>query len=74
MSRFFDTNVLLYAYGRRDLRKRELANALIEAAIAGDEFVVSTQVLVEFYQDHALAFWDAPRICSMGAVSASSRF
>jgi predicted nucleic acid-binding protein len=46
---FFDTNVLVYAFDRVDVRKREAARALIEHATAEDEFLVSTQVLAEFY-------------------------
>ena len=49
MRRFFDTNVLVYAYDRADARKRESARTLIAEAIAEDEFIVSTQVLAEFY-------------------------
>ncbi len=49
MRRFFDTNVLVYAHDRADARKREAARALISEATAEDEFVVSTQVLAEFY-------------------------
>lgn len=49
MRRFFDTNVLVYAYDRADARKREAARTLIAQATAEDEFIVSTQVLAEFY-------------------------
>jgi len=49
MRRFFDTNVLVYSCDERDIRKREVANGLIEEAIAAQEFVVSAQVLGEFY-------------------------
>jgi predicted nucleic acid-binding protein len=46
---FFDTNVLVYSRDREDAAKRTLARALIEEAIDDGSFVVSTQVLVEFY-------------------------
>ena len=49
MRRFFDTNVLVYSRDPGDAAKRALARALIEAAIEEESFVVSTQVLVEFY-------------------------
>jgi predicted nucleic acid-binding protein len=47
--RFFDTNVLVYSVDRGEPAKRPLARTLIEQAIVEDSFVVSTQVLVEFY-------------------------
>jgi predicted nucleic acid-binding protein len=47
--RFFDTNVLVYSRDPDDARKRALARALVESAIEEESFVVSTQVLVEFY-------------------------
>jgi predicted nucleic acid-binding protein len=47
--RFFDTNVLVYSRDPDDAAKRALARALIESAIEEESFVVSTQVLVEFY-------------------------
>lgn len=49
MRRFFDTNVLVYAQDRSEPSKRDLAQSLIAEAIDNEEFVVSTQVLVEFY-------------------------
>ena len=49
MRRFFDTNVLVYAYDRDESLKRETARTVIAQAIAEDEFIVSTQVLAEFY-------------------------
>jgi predicted nucleic acid-binding protein len=49
MRRFFDTNVLVYSQDRNEPSKRALARSLIEEAIEDEEFVVSTQVLVEFY-------------------------
>lgn len=44
---FLDTNVLVYAYGQGDLRKRRTARDLVRRALAGD-ILVSTQVLAEF--------------------------
>ena len=49
MRRFFDTNVLVYAQDRTEPAKRGVAQSLIAEAMDDDEFVVSTQVLVEFY-------------------------
>ena len=49
MRSFFDTNILVYAQDRSAPEKRSLAQALIGAAMDEEEFVVSTQVLAEFY-------------------------
>ena len=49
MRRFFDTNVLVYSQDSSHRAKQQRAKDLVEAAIAEDAFVVSTQVLVEFY-------------------------
>jgi predicted nucleic acid-binding protein len=46
---FFDTNVLVYSQDAREPGKREVARVMIGEAIGADAFVVSTQVLVEFY-------------------------
>jgi predicted nucleic acid-binding protein len=46
---FFDTNILVYTLDADTPRKRDLARAVVDEAIAGDSFVVSTQVLAEFY-------------------------
>jgi predicted nucleic acid-binding protein len=46
---FFDTNVLVYSRDPDDAAKRALARNLIERSIEEESFVVSTQVLVEFY-------------------------
>lgn len=62
---FFDTNVLIYAHGRDDPRKREVARASIEEATAGGGFVVSAQVLAEFY-------WTAVRLKVMGPSQAQA--
>jgi predicted nucleic acid-binding protein len=50
MRRFFDTNVLVYSRDPFEQMKRELSRGLIEEAIADGGFVISTQVLVEFYR------------------------
>jgi predicted nucleic acid-binding protein len=47
--RFFDTNVLVYSRDPDDAPKRAVAQALIEESLEEESFVVSTQVLVEFY-------------------------
>ena len=49
MRRFFDTNVLIYARDPTDRAKQERARTLLAEAVADDDFVVSTQVLMEFY-------------------------
>lgn len=46
---FFDTNILVYSRDPDDAAKRALARNLIEGSIEEESFVVSTQVLVEFY-------------------------
>ena len=49
MRRFFDTDVLVYSQDRSEPGKRARARVLIEEAIAQDAFVLSTQVLMDFY-------------------------
>ena len=46
---FFDTNVLVYAYGDTDDDRHSRAVQLFETAIRTRSAVVSTQVLLEFY-------------------------
>jgi len=46
---FFDTNVLVYRQDPSDNRRQQIAKDLIEAAILQGTFVISTQVLQEFY-------------------------
>lgn len=65
MRRFFDTNILVYAHGREDEGKRDLARACVGEAIAEDEFVVSAQVLAEFY-------WTAWRLKVIGPPKAEA--
>lgn len=50
MRRFFDTNILVYAVSRAEPHKRDLARACIDEAVEAGEFILSTQVLAEFYQ------------------------
>lgn len=46
---FFDTNVLVYAYDPKDVVRKERALAIIAEAMKGARFVVSAQVMQEFY-------------------------
>ena len=48
-SAFFDTNVLLYMYDRRDPRKRLRAIELFASCSEDQSLVISTQVVQEFY-------------------------
>lgn len=65
MRHFFDTNILVYAHDRADRAKRDIARACVEEATAEDGFVVSAQVLAEFY-------WTAVRLKTMGPSQAQS--
>jgi len=47
--RFFDTNILFYAYDTSDPAKQATAEALVRQAAADGSGVVSTQVLGEFF-------------------------
>ncbi len=47
--RFFDTNILFYAYDTSDPGKQSTAEGLIRQAAADASGVVSTQVLGEFF-------------------------
>ena len=46
---FFDTNILIYMYDRRDDSKRRKAAEAFRAALESRTLVISTQVLQEFY-------------------------
>ena len=48
-SAFFDTNILVYAEDHDEPEKRAIALKLLAEHIAADDFVVSAQVLNEFY-------------------------
>lgn len=65
MRRFFDTNILVYAHGRGESAKHDAARACIEDATGAEEFVLSTQVLAEFY-------WTALRLKIMGPGQAQA--
>lgn len=47
--RFFDTNILLYLYDRRDERKRRRAAEIFRDCWETKTLVISTQVIQEFY-------------------------
>lgn len=49
MTCFFDTNVLVYAVDPGDPVKQERALRLYARSVADRSFVISTQVLIEFY-------------------------
>jgi predicted nucleic acid-binding protein len=46
---FFDTNVLVYCHDPRDARKQQRAETLLAESMAASRLVLSTQVLLEFY-------------------------
>ncbi len=46
---FFDTNVLIYAVDSRFPEKQKTAIALYAQCVKDRSFVISTQVLIEFY-------------------------
>ena len=46
---FFDTNVLVHAFDRRDPTRRQIASRLLEEALREGTAVLSLQVLQEFY-------------------------
>ena len=45
---FLDTNIAVYAVDSHDSRKHEIAADLIDAAVSGEGFRISAQVLFEF--------------------------
>ena len=47
--RFFDTNILLYLYDRRDVTKRRRAAEIFRQCFEAKTLVLSTQVVQEFY-------------------------
>ena len=49
MKQFFDTNVLLYQYDGSALLKRQRARERVASALLDGDFVISTQVMMEFY-------------------------
>ncbi len=46
---FIDTNILIYAHDRTDIRKQQTARAVLEAHWERRSGALSTQVLQEFY-------------------------
>lgn len=62
---FFDTNILVYRQDPSDIRRQQIAKDLIEAAMLQGTFVISTQVLQEFYNTML-------RRCFMPAAAAQS--
>jgi predicted nucleic acid-binding protein len=49
MSSFFDTNILIYAVDGRFPEKQKIALSLFSDAVRSGTFVISTQVLIEFF-------------------------
>ena len=48
--RFFDTNILVYTEDPADPFKQAIARALVQEVIEAGQFVMSTQVMLEFYR------------------------
>lgn len=46
---FLDTNILIYSLDQSDSRKRNKSRELIRGLTAGNNAVISTQVMQEFY-------------------------
>src|SRR5438067_35373 len=46
---FFDTNILVYAVDPTDRRRRDAAREAVSRALRDGTFVLSTQVMQEFY-------------------------
>jgi predicted nucleic acid-binding protein len=46
---FFDTNILVYSMDRSEPRKRDMALAVMHRHMADGSLVVSTQVMLEFF-------------------------
>ena len=45
---FLDTNILIYAVDKRDLRKQKIAKSIVMSARNTTEYAISAQVLNEF--------------------------
>jgi len=71
---FFDSNILVYGYDRRDPAKRVRALGLLADAMESENGVVSAQVLGEFFNavtrriPEALSFEDAEEVVSQVAI------
>jgi predicted nucleic acid-binding protein len=46
---FFDTNILVYAVDKGERQRRPMALELVRRAMQAQSFVISTQVMLEFY-------------------------
>ena len=57
---FFDTNILVYAQDSAVPFKQMRAREVIDAAMAADRFVISTQVMQEFYGVALRKRWMTP--------------
>ena len=68
MRRFFDTNVLVYAYDARDAAKQELARAAIEEATADGEFIIGAQVTLPIYIYTQIKFGITPAINAVATL------
>lgn len=68
VKQFFDTNVLLYQFDDSAPHKRQAARDRIAAALTSGNFVISTQVMMEFYANvtrkfsHAMSALNAQRL------------
>ncbi|HTE22659.1 MAG TPA: PIN domain-containing protein [Candidatus Limnocylindria bacterium] len=64
---FIDTNILIYAYDKRDPSKHQAAHALMSDLIGSGSGVISDQVVREFYNAalHKLKILKAPEIKSI---------
>ena len=56
---FIDTNVVVYASDPSDVRKNELAVEILADAFDNDQYVISSQVLNEFFPEEARGGWHA---------------
>lgn len=76
---FFDTNILVYAVDTTERQRRPAAIELIRQAMRGQSFMISTQVMLEFYavvlrrklMEPALATQLLREWAAAGAVSAT---
>jgi predicted nucleic acid-binding protein len=51
VKQFFDTNILLYQFDDSAAHKRQVARERVANALADAAFVISTQVMMEFYSN-----------------------
>lgn len=64
---FLDSNILIYSYDPRDLRKQQIAQNLVLRAVRG-EIIASTQVLAEFASTLLHKMTPAARVDDVKAV------